>query len=318
MKIAVLDDWVECARDCCDWNRLGTNEAGTNIAVDIFHDTISGKTLVERLQPYDIICIMRERTPIDARLMDQLPNLRGIITSGMRNAALDIAAAKTRGIMLSGTESPGHATAELAFTLIAMQARQLFTAAQSMADGGWQTHLGRDLRGARLGILGLGRLGEALAKYGAAFGMNVQAWSQNLTKDRCAEVGVDYVDRETLFRTSDFISIHLKLSDRVRHLVGVDELAMMQRDAYLVNTSRAPIIDMHALTAALKTKKIAGAAIDVYDLEPLPSNDPLRGTTNLLMTPHIGYVTRETMKIFYSQTLEAIEAMIAGRPIRQL
>ena len=262
--------------------------------------------------------MMRERTPIDAQLMDQLPNLRGIITSGMRNAALDIAGAKTRGIMLSGTESPGHATAELAFTLIAMQARQLFTAAQSMADGGWQAHLGRDLRGARLGILGLGRLGKALAKYGAAFGMNIQAWSQNLTKDRCAEVGVDYVDRETLFRTSDFISIHLKLSDRVRHLVGVDELDMMQRDAYLVNTSRAPIIDMRALTAALKTKKIAGAAIDVFDLEPLPISDPLRGTTNLLMTPHIGYVTRETMKIFYSQTLEAIEAMIAGRPIRQL
>ena len=140
MKIAVLDDWVECARDCCDWNRLGINEPGTNIAVDIFHDTISGKTLVQRLQPYNIICIMRERTPIDARLMDQLPNLRGIITSGMRNAALDIAAAKTRGIMLSGTESPGHATAELAFTLIAMQARQLFTAAQSMAPVSY-THL---------------------------------------------------------------------------------------------------------------------------------------------------------------------------------
>ena len=318
MKIAVLDDWIECARDSCNWDRLGINKADTNIEVDIFHDTISGAALIERLRPYDIICLMRERTPIDASLIDQLPNLKGIITSGMRNAAIDIAAAKTRGIMLSGTESPGHATAELAFTLIEMQARQLFAAAQSMANGGWQTHLGRDLRGARLGILGLGRLGEALAKYGAAFGMNVQAWSQNLTKDRCAEVGVDYVDRDTLFRTSDFISIHLKLSDRVRHLVGVDELVMMQRDAYLVNTSRAPIIDMYALTAALKTKKIAGAAIDVFDLEPLPSSDPVRRTTNLLMTPHIGYVTRETMKIFYSQTLEAIEAMIAGRPIRQL
>ena len=318
MKIAVLDDWIECARDSCNWDRLGINKADTNIEVDIFHDTISGTALIDRLRPYDIICLMRERTPIDASLIDQLPNLKGIITSGMRNAAIDIAAAKTRGIMLSGTESPGHATAELAFTLIAMQARQLFAAVQSMADRGWQTHLGRDLRGARLGILGLGRLGEAVAKYGLAFGMNVQAWSQNLTKDRCAEVGVDYVDRETLFRTSDFISIHLKLSDRVRHLVGVDELAMMQRDAYLVNTSRAPIIDMRALTAALRTKKIAGAAIDVFDLEPLPSSDQLRGTTNLLMTPHIGYVTRETMKIFYSQTLEAIEAMIAGRPIRQL
>jgi phosphoglycerate dehydrogenase-like enzyme len=288
------------------------------VTIDVFHDTIAGTALVERLQPYDIICMMRERTPVDAGLLDQLPNLKGIVTSGMRNAALDIDAARSRGLMISGTGSPGHATSELAFTLIAMQARQIFASATTMRDGGWQTHLGRDLRGARLGILGLGRLGTQLAGYAKAFGMEIQAWSQNLTEARCDAVGVSYVDRETLFRSSDFISIHLKLSARVRHLVGAEEMAMMKPDAYLVNTSRAPIIDMEALTNALVNQQIAGAAIDVYDHEPVPATDPLRNMPNLLMTPHIGYVTRETMDIFYGETLNAVEAMIAGTPIREL
>ena len=313
MRIAILDDWLDCALDSCDWNRLGVD-----VTIDTFHDTIAGTALVERLQPYDIICMMRERTPIDAALMDELPNLKGIVTSGMRNAALDIDAAKSRGLMVSGTGSPGHATSELAFTLIAMQARQIFASATAMRDGGWQTHLGRDLRGARLGILGLGRLGAQLAGYAKAFGMEIQAWSQNLTEERCDEVGVSYVDRDTLFRSSDFISIHLKLSARVRQLVGAEEIAMMKPDAYLVNTSRAPIIDMEALTNALVKRQIAGAAIDVYDHEPVSPTDPIRNTQNLLMTPHIGYVTRETMDIFYGETLDAVEAMIAGTPIREL
>ena len=218
MKIAILDDWLDCALKSCDWSRLGPD-----VAVDVFHDTIAGTALVARLQPYDIICMMRERTPIDATLMDQLPNLKGIVTSGMRNAALDINAAKSRGLMVSGTGSPGHATSELAFTLIAIQARQIFAGATAMRNGGWQTRLGRDLRNARLGILGLGRLGAQLAGYAKAFGMEIQAWSQNLTKERCDAVGVSYVDRETLFRSSDFISIHLKLSSRVHHLVGAEE-----------------------------------------------------------------------------------------------
>tara|TARA_B100001063_G_scaffold183410_1_gene173003 strand:- start:1619 stop:2620 length:1002 start_codon:yes stop_codon:yes gene_type:complete len=313
MRIAILDDWLDCALDSCDWNRLGPD-----VTIDVFHDTIAGTALVERLRPHDIICMMRERTPVDAALMSQLPNLKGIVTSGMRNAALDIDAAKSRGLMVSGTGSPGHATSELAFTLIAMQARQIFASATTMRDGGWQTHLGRDLRGARLGILGLGRLGTQLAGYAKAFGMEIQAWSQNLTEARCDVVGVSYVDRETLFRSSDFISIHLKLSARVRHLVGAEEIAMMKPDAYLVNTSRAPIIDMEALTNALVNQQIAGAAIDVYDHEPIPATDPLRNMPNLLMTPHIGYVTRETMDIFYGETLDAVEAMIAGTPIREL
>ena len=313
MKIAILDDWLDCALTSCDWSRLGDH-----VQIDVFRDTITGDPLVARLQPYDIICMMRERTPITAAVMDKLPNLKGIVTSGMRNAALDIDAAKARSLMLSGTGSPGHATSELAFSLIAMQARHLFASATSMRNGGWQTHLGRDLRGAKLGILGLGRLGEQLANYAKAFGMNIQAWSQNLTVERCNEVGVSYVDRDTLFQTSDFISIHLKLSDRVRHLIAAKELAMMKPEAYLVNTSRAPIIDMQALSSALSTGQIAGAAIDVYDLEPVPADDPLRKTPNLLMTPHIGYVTRETMEIFYRETRDAVEAMMAGKPIRSL
>ena len=313
MRIAILDDWLNCAKDCADWSSLDTG-----ISIDVFQDTVTGRSLVNRLRSYDILCLMRERTPIDDSLMAQLPKLRAIITSGMRNASIDLEAARQRGIVVCGTGSPGHATAELAFILIGMLARQILPGANSMRDGGWQTHLGRDLRHARLGILGLGRLGGELAGFAKAFGMDVQAWSQNLTEERCTEVGVTYVDRETLFKTSDFISVHLKLSDRVRHLVGAAEMAMMKQDACLVNTSRAAIIDMDALQAALAAGQIGGAAVDVYDMEPVPANAVIRQTPNLLMTPHIGYVTRETMRVFYQGTLEAIKAIHAGAPIRTL
>ena len=313
MKIAILDDWLDCAKQSADWDRLGAD-----VAIDFFQDTVTGPTLIDRLHPYDVLCVMRERSLIDATLIAQLPNLKAIVTSGMRNAAIDLDAAKARNITVCGTGSPGHATAELAFILIGMLARQILPSANAMRGKGWQTHLGRDLRGARLGILGLGRLGGELAGFANAFGMEVQAWSQNLTNERCAELNVTYVDRETLFRTSDFISIHLKLSDRVKHLVGTSELDLMKPDACLVNTSRASIIDMEALITALTAGQIGGAAIDVYDLEPVPENDPLRNTPNLLMTPHIGYVTRETMTVFYRDTLDAIASILSGQPIRQL
>ena len=313
MKIAILDDWLDCAKQSADWDRLGAD-----VAIDFFQDTVTGPTLIDRLHPYDVLCVMRERSLIDATLIAQLPNLKAIVTSGMRNAAIDLDAAKARNITVCGTGSPGHATAELAFILIGMLARQILPCANAMRGGGWQTHLGRDLRGARLGILGLGRLGGELAGFANAFGMEVQAWSQNLTNERCAELNVTYADRETLFRTSDFISIHLKLSDRVKHLVGASELDLIKEDTCLVHTSRAPIIDMEALITALTAGQIGGAAIDVYDLEPVPENDPLRNTPNLLMTPHIGYVTRETMKVFYRDTLDAIASILAGQPIRQL
>ena len=313
MKIALLDDWQENAHEFADWDRVSGQHQ-----LDIYHDTISGPELIQRLQPYDVLCLMRERTVFSADVIDSLPNLKAIITSGMRNAAIDLDACRARNIVVSGTASPGHATAELAMTLIGALARQIVPCANAMAHGGWQVGTGRDLRGAKLGILGLGRLGGQVAKLGQAFGMEVQAWSQNLNPERAADYGVAFADKESFFATSDFISIHLKLSDRVVGLVGPHELALMQSDACIVNTSRAPIIDEAALIAALGAGRLGGAALDVYHREPLPADDPLRATPNLLLTPHIGYVTRQTMTVFYGETLESLEAYLAGAPIRTL
>ncbi len=313
MKIALLDDWQENAHEFADWARVREGHQ-----LDIYHDTIEGDLLIQRLQDYDVLCLMRERTLFSAEVINALPNLKAIITSGMRNAAIDLDACKAREIIVSGTASPGHATAELAMTLIGTMARQIIPSANSMTQGGWQIGTGRDLRGATLGILGLGRLGGQVAALGKAFGMEVQAWSQNLTPERAAEQGVTYKDKEAFFTTSDFISIHLKLSSRVTGLVGAEELAWMKPDACIVNTSRAPIIDETALIQALNTGKLGGAALDVYHHEPLPKDDALRTTPNLILTPHIGYVTQETMRVFYAETLESLKAYLTGVPIRLL
>ena len=313
MKIALLDDWQENAHEFADWARVRQGHQ-----LDIYHDTIKGNLLIQRLQDYDVLCLMRERTLFSAEVINALPNLKAIITSGMRNAAIDLDACKAREIIVSGTASPGHATAELAMTLIGTMARQIIPSANSMTQGGWQIGTGRDLRGATLGILGLGRLGGQVAALGKAFGMEVQAWSQNLTPERAAEQGVTYKDKEAFFATSDFISIHLKLSSRVTGLVGAEELAWMKPDACIVNTSRAPIIDETALIQALNTGKLGAAALDVYHHEPLPKDDALRTTPNLILTPHIGYVTQETMRVFYAETLESLEAYLTGVPIRLL
>ena len=313
MKIALLDDWQNNASSFADFARLSTDHQ-----LDIFTDTISGPELIERLYPYDIILAMRERTGLGADVLSQIPNLKAIITCGMRNAAIDLDYCKANHITVCGTESPGHATAELAMMLVGMLARQLYPCVQSMATGGWQVSTGRDLRGARLGILGLGRLGSQVAGLGKAFGMEVQAWSQNLTAETCAEQGVIYASRDEFFATSDFISIHLKLSDRVTGLVGATELEQMKSDACIVNTSRAPIIDQSALYKALQQGRIGGAALDVFDTEPLPADDLLRGLPNVILTPHIGYVTTETMRVFYGGILESLEAFLIGKPIRML
>lgn len=313
MKIAFLDDWQNNARDFADFTALEQAHE-----LSFFHDTISGSDLINRLKPFDVLCVMRERTSFPAEVIAQLPQLKAVITSGMRNAALDLEAFKARGISVYGTESPGHATAELAMTLIGASARQLVPSALSMQQGGWQVATGRDLRGATLGVLGLGRLGAQLADIAKAYGMKVQAWSQNLTPERAAEAGVSYADKQAFFETSDFISIHLKLSSRVEGLVGATELGWMKSDAYLINTSRAPIIDQQALFTALRSGQIAGAATDVYLEEPVHPQDEIREVPNLLSVPHIGYVTRETMEVFYGQTLESLEAWLAGNPIRPL
>ena len=313
MKIALIDDWLQDSAKSADWSALSTEHQ-----LDIYHDTLEGEALIERLLPYDIIGIMRERTPFDKALIDALPNLKAIVTSGMRNLSIDTAHARQKNIEVMGTRSPGHATAELAMTLIGVLARDVFPSALSMKEGGWQVATGRDLRGAKLGVLGLGRLGEQVAHLGKAFGMDVQAWSQNLTQERCDEVGVRYCDKEHFFKTADFISIHLKMSDRVRDLINEDVFNLMKPDACIVNTSRAGIVNKDALIQALSTGTIKSAATDVYDKEPLPVDDALRSLPNLIMTPHIGYVTAETMQVFYDEMREDIEAFIKGEPTRLL
>ena len=314
MNIAILDDYQHHALSLADWNRLPTD-----CRITVFDDHLPpGEALIRRLVPFDIICVMRERTPMPRELLTRLPNLRLVVTTGARNDAIDLTAAAEGNITVCGTESPGHATAELAFGLILALARGLYPQAESMRAGGWQIGLGRDLRGMTLGVIGLGRLGSQVAGFGKAFGMKVIAWSHNLTDERASECGVSRVDKTTLLRQADFITVHLKLGDRSRHLIDAEALALMKSDACLVNTSRAPIVDTAALIAALEQGRLGGAALDVYDQEPLPVDHPLRSTPRLLLTPHIGYVTEQTYRVFYQQTVEAILAYLDGNPTRQL
>jgi phosphoglycerate dehydrogenase-like enzyme len=312
MKIAVLDDYLKIARKLADWDRLPQGSELT-----IFRDPIGDlDDLAATLAPYDIICAMRERTPIGADLIARLPNLKLIVTTGMKNASIDVEAAKARGIVVSGTPTGGHAAAELTFALIMALARGLYREAESMRNGGWQAGLGRDLKGATLGLCAPGRLGAQVGRFGLAFGMKLIAWSQNLTKERAAEVGAEHVSKEDFFRRADFIAILTRLSPRTVGLIGQAEIALMKPDAFLVNASRGPIVDNDALVAALQAGKIAGAALDVYDVEPLPADSPLRRVPNLLLTPHIGYATRNSFETFYPDTLEAVLAFMSGKPIR--
>ena len=261
---------------------------------------------------------MRERTPFPRALFDKLPDLKLLVTTGHRNAAIDMQAAADHKIVVSGTEAPGHATAELAMALILGLSRQIAFEAQQMRAGHWQTTVGRDLRGRTLGILGLGRLGREVARMAQAFGMTTVAWSQNIDPVEAAAKGVRTVSKDDLFRQSDVITIHTKLSPRTTGIVGVREIGLMKPDAFLVNTSRGPIIDEAALIAALQEGRIGGAGIDVYAMEPLPADHPLRTTPRTILTPHIGYVTEETYRIFYGGTVAAIEAWLRGTPVHVL
>jgi phosphoglycerate dehydrogenase-like enzyme len=311
-RIAILDDYQRVARSFADWSVLEDRAR-----IDVFHEPIQGiPALVERLKPYEIVCLMRERTEFPRALIEQLPNLKLIVTAGPKNAAIDVGAATDHGVLVCGTRSPAHATAELAFGLIIALARGIVPQANSVANGGWQLDVGRDIRGATLGIVGLGRLGGQIAEYGKAFGMKIIAWSQNLTEERAREVGAARVDKRELFARADFVTIHLRLSERTRGLVGASEFKVMKRDAYLVNTSRGPIVDRDALIEALERRYIAGAAVDVYDTEPLPPDDKLRRLPGLLATPHLGYVTRETYRVFYTEMVEDIRAYLDGAPVR--
>lgn len=310
MKIALLDDYQGVALDCADWTAV---EAKGEITV--FRDTLTDlDALVARLEDFDIIGIMRERTPFPRKLLERLPKLKLLATTGHRNAAIDLAAAGEQGVTVCGTPSSGHAAAELTWALLTAAARRLDVETRAFHDGGWQVGLGRELNGMTLGVVGLGRLGSLVAGYGRAFGMRVVAWSQNLTAARAAECGAEAVDKETLFREADFITLHLKLSDRSRGLVDGAALALMKPDAWIVNTSRGPIIDREALLAALREERIGGAALDVFDEEPLPADDELRRLGNVVATPHVGYVTRENYRQMYRVTAENILAFLDGKP----
>ncbi|GFM85665.1 2-hydroxyacid dehydrogenase [Pseudomonas cichorii] len=310
--IAVLDDWQDVARDVVDWSVLAPIGE-----VSFLHDfPADTATMVQRLQGFEIICVMRERTLFDEALLSQLPRLKLLVTGGMRNAAIDIKAAKRLGIEVCGTESYKHAAPELTWALIMGITRNLVAEANSLREGKWQVGLGSDLHGKTLGILGLGSIGKWIARYGQAFGMNVIAWSQNLTAEAAAESGVTYVSKQELFEQADVLSVHLVLSDRSRGLVDAQALAWMKPSAYIVNSSRGPIIDEAALIATLQERRIAGAALDVFDIEPLLAEHPFRRLDNVLATPHIGYVTENNYRTFFSQMIEDIQAWHAGSPIR--
>ena len=302
MKIAVLDDYQGAALKMADWS-----EVAKRAQLDVFSDHLADPGEVrKRLLPYDIVCVMRERTPLRRALIEQLPNLKLIASTGPRNASIDLDAAAERGIKVVHTGYFGSPTVELTWALILASARHIAAEAAAVRGGGWQHTIGEDLSGRTLGIIGLGNLGSKVAGIGQAFGMQVIAWSQNLTAEKAAAVGATLVSEEELLRRSDVVSIHLVLSERSRGLIGAAELSLMKPTARLVNTSRGPIVVEAALIAALNAGQIAGAAIDVYDTEPLPADHPYRRTPNLLATPHIGYVSRALYERFYRDTISNI------------
>jgi phosphoglycerate dehydrogenase-like enzyme len=311
-RVAILDDYQETALRLADWASLHPQ---TEITVLNTH-IADREVLAKRLHDCDAIVAMRERTPFPQALLARLPNLKLLVTAGMRNAAIDIDAAASRGVTVCGTDMLPHPTAELTWGLILAFARNIAREDRAMREGKWQTTIGTGLKGKTLGLLGLGKLGAQVAAIGKAFGMASIAWSQNLAAEHAASVGVRRVDKATLFAEADVISIHLVLGERTRGLVKAEDLARMKRTAFLVNTSRGPIVEEAALIAALEEGRIGGAAIDVYDNEPLPADHPLRRLANTVLTPHLGYVTAENYRLVYGQAVEAIAAYLAGTPIR--
>jgi phosphoglycerate dehydrogenase-like enzyme len=316
LKTAILDDYQDVARSMADWSVLIDR-----VDVTSFHDHIDDRDtdrLVERLRDFDCIVAMRERTRFGADLLERLPKLRLLVTTGGANAAIDIEAAARRGVPVCATRSVPYPTTELTWALILALVRRIPQESASLRAGHWQNGLGGQLQGSVLGILGLGRIGTTVALIGKAFGMQVIAWSQNLTAEKAAAVQVEYVSKEVLFARADVLSLHVSLSARTRGIVGDAELAMMKRTAYLVNTARGPVVDDAALVRALRAGTIAGAAIDVYEHEPLAADHPFRTLDNLLMTPHIGYVTEETYRVYFNDVVEDIDAWLKGAPVRLL
>jgi phosphoglycerate dehydrogenase-like enzyme len=313
-RVAVLDDYQNTALGHADWTAL---PVGAEVTVFTEHiaDT---DALVEELRPFDVVVAMRERTPFTAERLERLPDLRLLITTGMANASIDLAAAGKHGVTVCGTRGLASGTTELTWGLILSLARHISLEDQNLRAGGWQQTIGIDLRDATLGIIGLGRLGSAVARVGLAFGMDVIAWSQNLTDEQARQTGVERVAKDELLGRADFVTVHYKLSERSTGLIGAAELALMKPTAYLINTSRGPIVDTDALLAALRDGVIAGAGLDVFDVEPLPDDHPLRSAPNTVLTPHLGYVTEQNYRIFYSDAVADIVAFAQGSPVRVL
>ena len=317
-KVAILDDYAGLALDLADWSPVQTRSE-----VTVFDRHLSEAEAAEALRPFDVICPMRERMALPRTLIERLPNLKLITIVGLSLPNLDMAAASDCGVLVAHSDfanprlrSVGDATPELAWGLLIATVRNLAEEHRRMRDGGWQSTTGMTLAGKTLGLLGLGRTGRRMAEYAKVFGMQVIAWSQNLTDEAAAAAGARRVEKVMLFEESDVVSIHLVLSERTRGLVGEAELALMKPHAYLINTSRGPIVDEAALLAALRTGRIAGAGLDVYDIEPPPPDHPLRRLSNVTLSPHLGYVTREMLGAFYADTIEAVVAWLDGTPIR--
>ena len=311
-RVAILDDYQGVATSLADWSRVAKD-----VAVEQIREHVADPTaLARRLQGCEIVVIMRERTPFPRALFEKLPDLKLVVTSGMRNAAIDLAAAKDRGVVVAGTPSLGYPTAELTWGLILALHRHIPYEDRGMRDGQWQRTVGTGVRGKTLGVIGLGRLGSLVAQVGKAFGAAVIAWSQNLTPEKCAQAGVAYAAKDELLKRADIVTIHLILSARTRGLIGARDLALMKPSAYLVNTSRGPIVDEAALIAALEQNRIAGAALDVFDTEPLPAGHKLRALSNTVLTPHLGYVIADNYRGFFEGAVENIRNWLDGKPVR--
>ncbi|MDQ0189061.1 D-2-hydroxyacid dehydrogenase family protein [Alicyclobacillus cycloheptanicus] len=316
LQCAILDDYQGVALSMADWSSIEDT-----ISVTAFQQHFADEdALVAAVSQCDIVVVMRERTPFHGALFERLPNLKLLVTTGMRNASIDLDAAKRHGVVVCGTESHSRAPAELTWALILGLAKNLVKENMELRrNGPWQSTVSTDLRGKTLGVLGLGRIGMQVAQIGLAFGMQVVAWSQNLTEDRANAAGARLAaSKEALLREADFVTIHLVLSDRTRGLIGRRDLQLMRSTAYLINTSRSGIVDQAALQDALRRGLIAGAGLDVFDVEPLPSDHPYRSLPNVLATPHIGYVSQDTYQAWFTQVVEDIEAYLNGSPVRLL
>jgi phosphoglycerate dehydrogenase-like enzyme len=309
MKIAILDDYQNVALEMADWTDLKRRAE-----ITVFNDHISDvDALARRLEPFDVICVMRERTPIRRELIARLPSLKLVASTAPGNAAIDVAAAEERGIRVVGTGYRSTPTIEMTWALILASARNVVSESNSVRGGGWQVGVGEELEGKTLGVMGLGRVGGAVARIGAAFGMKLVAWSQNMTAQAAEAVGAKLVSKDKLFEQSDLLTIHLVLSDRTRGLVGARELGLMKRTARLINTSRGPIVDESALIDVLKQRNITGAVLDVFDQEPLPADHPFRSLDNVLVTPHVAYVAKDLYRTFYGDTVKNIGDWLDGR-----